>query len=145
MRIARWSVTGTLLTFVIGGCGAGSGLTGFGISGGGGGGGGGVAPVLSFFTQPSATNVDQVISPPIQVLVKDSLGAPDSAFTGTISVSLSSDSTGAGLSGTTAMRAANGIATFSNLVIDKAGTYTLTASTSGSTDVSSSPFPVTGP
>src|SRR5690242_18306097 len=142
MRIGRWSLTRTLITFVISGCGVGAGVTGFGISGGDNGGGNGVAPVLSFFTQPGATNVDQIISPPIQVLAKDSLGAPDSAFTGTISVSLTSNSTGAGLSGTTAMQAVNGIATFSNLAIDKAGTYTLTASTSGAVDVSSSAFPV---
>lgn len=132
----------TLITFVISGCGVGSGLTGFGISGGNGS-GNAVAPVLSFFTQPTSTNVDQVISPPIQVLAKDSLGAPDSAFTGTITVSLTSNSTGAGLSGTTSARPANGIATFSNLAIDKAGTYTLTASTSGAIDATSSPFPVT--
>jgi hypothetical protein len=133
----------TLITFVISGCGVGSGLTGFGISGGNGGGNNSVAPVLSFFTQPSTTNVDQIISPPIQVLAKDSLGAPDSAFTGTITVTLTSNSTGAGLSGTTSVRPVNGIATFSNLAIDKAGTYTLTASTSGSIDATSSPFPVT--
>lgn len=131
----------TLITFVISGCGVGSGLKGFGISGGNGG-GSNVPPVLSFFRQPGSAIAGQVISPPVEVLAKDSLGQVDSAFTGTITVSISSNSTGAGLSGTTAVRPVNGIATFSNLAIDKTGTYTLTASTSGAS-VTSTAFPVT--
>jgi len=47
------------------------------------------------------------------------------------------------LSGTTAVRPVTGIATFSNLAIDKAGTYTLQASASGATSVTSSALTIT--
>src|SRR6267378_2999305 len=68
-----------------------------------------------------------------------------SAFTGTITVSLASNSTGATLSGTTAVGARDGIATFSNLAVDKAGTYRLQASAAGAAAVTSSSFTITSP
>jgi hypothetical protein len=135
-------MVGTLITLAVSGCGPGSRLVGIPMNGGTGGTGSGVGPVLSFFAEPGSANVGQAIST-VEVLARDSLGAPDSAFTGTISIALSSDSTGAGLSGTTSMRPVNGVATFANLAVDKAGTYTLTASTSGATDVTSTPFSIT--
>jgi hypothetical protein len=52
------------------------------------------------------------------------------------------------LSGTTVVRPVNGIASFNNLAIDKAGTYTLQASTSGVTSTVSHAFTIntaTGP
>ena len=133
----------TLITLVISGCGGtGSGLTG--ISGGGGGGGGsGAPPVLSFFVGPSTTNVGQIITPAVEVLASDSVGSADSSFTGTIIIALASNSTGASLSGTTAVRPVNGIAGFSNLAIDKVGSYTLTASTSGAPTITSGRFTIT--
>ncbi len=129
-----------LITLVIGGCNTGSLLTG--ISGGGGG-GDNTPPVLSFFVQPNTANAGQVIAPPVEVLARDSLGNPDSAFTGAITLSLASNSTGASLSGTTAVRPVNGIATFRSLAVDKVGTYTLQASTSGAVTVTSSAFSIT--
>ena len=62
-----------------------------------------------------------------------------------ITVALASNSTGARLSGTTTARASNGIATFANLSIDRAGTYTLQASASGAAAVTSSAFTITSP
>ena len=50
---------------------------------------------------------------------------------------------GSALSGTTAVRAVNGISRFSNLAVDKAGTYTLQASASGAASVSSTAFSIT--
>jgi hypothetical protein len=44
----------------------------------------------------------------------------------------------AGVSGTLTVNAVNGVATFSNLVFTTTGTYTLTASVSGLTAVTSS-------
>ncbi len=143
MRIAPLSVSGTLLAVLVSGCigGTGSGLVG--ISGGNGGNGSNTAPVLGFFVQPNSANVGQVISPAVQVVVRDTLGATDSAFSGSISVALGSNPTGAALSGTTTVRPVNGIASFSNLAVDKAGRHTLQASTSGATTVASTAFSIT--
>jgi len=139
MRTTYHTITGTLTALVISGCvGTGSGL--MGIAGGGGGTGSNVPPVLSFFVQPNSSNVGQTITPAVEVLARDSLGATDTSFTGTITVALASNSTGAALSGTTTVRPVNGIASFA---IDQVGTYTLTASSSGSATVTSSAFSVT--
>lgn len=139
MRLSH-PITRTLIMLVISGCGTGSGL--IGIAGGDGGGTNRAPPVLGFFVQPNSASVGQIISPPVEIVARDSLGGTDSSFTGTITVTLSANSTGAALSGTTAIRPVNGIASFSNLAIDKAGTYTLTASTSGA-KVTSATFAVT--
>jgi hypothetical protein len=64
------------------------------------------------------------------------------AFSGVVTVALASNPTGAALSGTTAVRASDGLASFPNLSIDRAGTYTLRASANGSA-VTSSPFTIT--
>src|SRR6266496_5762943 len=141
MRLSNSNIMRALITLVIGGCNTGSLLTG--ISGNGGGGGGNTPPVLSFFVQPNTANVGQAISPPVEVLARDSLGNPDSAFTGSITVSLASNSTGASLSGATARRPVNGIATFGSMAVNKAGTYTLQASASGAATVTSSAFSIT--
>src|SRR6266511_1603518 len=125
MRLSNSNIMRALITLAIGGCNTGSLLTGISGNGGGGGGGGGsTPPVLSFFVQPITAKVGQGILPPVEVLARDSLGNPDSAFTGSITVSLASNSTGASLSGATARRPVNGIATFGSMAVNKAGTYT---------------------
>jgi len=131
-----------LVTVVIGGCmgGAGSGLVG---TVGDGGNGGNTPAVLSFFVQPNSANVGRVITPPVEVVARDTLGNINTAFTGSITIALASNSTGAALSGTTVVRPVDGIASFSNLVIDKVGTYTLQASTSGGAAVTSTAFSIT--
>src|SRR5258706_1405282 len=143
MRIAHAGLILTLVTLTSGGCfgGTGSGLVG--ISGGDGGTGGNGASALGFFVQPSTANTGQVISPPVEVLVRDSIGSIDSSFTASITIDLASNSTGAALSGTTTVRPTNGIATFSNLSVNAAGTYTLQASASGATSVTSTSFSIT--
>ncbi len=141
MRITPWRVSGTLLAILVSGCfgGQGSGLVG--ISGGNG--GSNTPPVLGFFVQPNSANAGQTISPAVEVLARDSLGNIDTAFTGSITIGLASNSTGATLSGTTVVRPVNGIASFNNLAIDKAGTYTLQASASGAETVTSNTFSIT--
>ena len=143
MRINHSSMLRTLITLATSACMGGTGSLLTGVSGNGG--GGNTTASLSFFVQPNTANVGQVISPPVEVLARDSLGGTDSAFSGTITVSLASNSTGATLSGTTAVGARDGIATFSNLAVDKAGTYTLQASAAGATAVTSSSFTITSP
>ena len=143
MRIAHSSFTRTVLTLVVSGCigGTGSGLVG--VAGGNGNNGSNTPPVLGFFVQPNSANVGQTITPSVQVVARDSLGGIDSAFSGNITISLASNSTGASLSGTAVVRPVNGIASFSNLAIDKAGAYTLQASASGASPVTSGAFTVT--
>ena len=144
MRLAHSSIVLSLIALVITGCGDGSGLIGIAT---GGGGGGRTAQALAFFVQPNSATAGQAISPPVEVVAKDSLGNTDSTFTGAVTVSLASNPAGGSLSGTTTTRAAAGIARFSTLVIDKPGTYTLSASTSDVT-VTSNAFTVitaTGP
>src|SRR5216117_3866580 len=142
MRIHHSRVVPTLVLLAIGACfsGTGSGLAG--ISGGNGS-GSNTPPVLGFFVQPNSSNVGQVISPPVEVVARDSLGGINSSFTGTITIALASNSTGGALSGTTLVRPVNGIASFSNLAVDKAGTYTLQASASGAAPVTSTAFAIT--
>jgi len=142
MRITRSTVVRTLLTLAASGCFTGTRSGIMGISGGNNG-GTNSAPVLGFFVQPNSANVRQVITPPVEVVVRDSLGSTDSGFTGSIAIDLASNSTGAALSGTTVVRPVNGIASFSNLAIDKVGTYTLQASTSGAVTVTSTAFSIT--
>lgn len=146
-RIAHSSVVRTLVTLVTSACigGTGSGL--IGVNQDDGGTRFGAAPVLSFFAQPGSANVDQTL-PVVQVAANDSLGNVDTTFTGVIRLSLGSNSTGAGLHGVTAVRAANGVASFDDLAVDAAGTYTLRASANGAGSVTSSAFvisTVTGP
>lgn len=142
-RITHSSFMRTIVTLVTSACigGGGSGLIGVNIDGDGGT-SNGAAPVLSFFAQPGTANVGQTLSL-VQVAASDSLGNVDTMFTGVIRVSLGSNSTGGGLHGTTAVRASDGIATFSNLAVDKPGTYTLRATANGAASVTSGEFVIT--
>ena len=143
MRItSSSSIVRTVITLVVTGCigGNGSGLIGVAT----GNGPNGTTPAaLAFFVQPNSANVGQTISPPVEVVARDSVGSTDTLFTGSVTVTLASNSTGAALSGTTSVRAVNGIASFGNLAVDKAGTYTLQASAAGAATVTSTAFSIT--
>jgi hypothetical protein len=134
-----------LVALVISGCFAGTGSGIVGINGGNGGNGGSAPGAIGFFVQPNAADAGQVISPAVEVVASDSLGGTDTSFTGGITISLASNSTGASLSGTTVVRPVNGIASFSNLAIDKAGTYTLLATASGVASIVSNAFTINTP
>ena len=143
MRFAHSSIVRSLITLVISGCAAGTGPIIIGVNGGTGGNGSGAPPVLAFFVQPNTANAGQVISPAVEVVAKDSLGSTDTTFTGTVSIGLTDNSTGGSLAGTTSRRAVAGIAAFDDLRVDKEGTYTLQASTSGAAAVTSTVFSIT--
>jgi hypothetical protein len=145
MRLKRFThsnLVGALITLMISACGTGSGIIGIATTGGGGGTTGGGSDVLSFFGQPSSATEGQLMAP-LEVGAIDSVSSLDTTFTGAITITLESNPTGAALSGTTTIRAASGVATFGNLTIDKPGTYTLQASASGATSVTSSAFEIT--
>jgi uncharacterized repeat protein (TIGR02543 family) len=102
------------------------------------------APVgtkLAFTTQPSAsgTGGTALTQQPV-VTVQDATGATATGYSGTVALAIKSGSGAAGatLSGTVTATVSNGVATFSGLSLDKAGTgYVLTA-TAGSLTVADS-------
>src|SRR2546425_4450636 len=91
----------------------------------------------------STTVANHQISPAVKVRALDAFGNVATGFTGAVTVALGSNAGGSTLSGTTAVAAAGGVATFFDLSVNKTGTgYTLTASASGVTSVTSTPFDI---
>ena len=117
---------------------------GIAISGGGGGADGPNA--LSFNVQPSSANAGDIITPAVQVTVRDSLGAPDTSFALSITVAVSVNPVGGNLSGTRSIVPVNGIALFGDLVIDRSGSgYVLQATAPGAAPASSTSFNILAP
>ncbi|MDD5190360.1 MAG: choice-of-anchor D domain-containing protein, partial [Dehalococcoidales bacterium] len=99
---------------------------------------------LVFTTQPSASNTGGAAfaTQPV-VTIKDSQGntLTNSNASVTLAITSGTGASGAVLSGATTVNTVNGVATFSGLSIDKAGTgYTLTATSSGLSSATSSAF-----
>jgi hypothetical protein len=102
---------------------------------------------LFFSVQPGRTTAGSAVGPAVQVELFDSFG---NALTddNTDTVTLTLDHTGKGPSvfndgsNTRTASVSGGIATFSNLVINTAGTYALTASVAGVTGAPSNPFTI---
>jgi hypothetical protein len=113
----------------------------FGISGFG---GSGAATHLVFTVQPGNTVAGATITPAVQLRAATSAGTVDTTFVKSVTVAFGANPGGATLSGTTAVPAVAGVATFSNLSINKAGTaYTLTAAAPTLTSATSAAFNVT--
>lgn len=99
---------------------------------------------LAFAVQPSAAAAGGVITPPVQVAVEDAQGNAVPGATNNVTVAIGSNPSGGVLSGTKTVAAVNGVATFSNLSIDKVGSgYTIAASSSGLQGATSTAFNVT--
>jgi PKD repeat protein len=128
------------------------------VNSSGGGGGGGPPPpgppvTLAFTVQPRGTKPDSAIKPPIQVTARDSAGNTSTKYNGVIRVAIATDGSAgqnAKLVGDTVATAVSGVATFSGLSIDQAGTgYVLSAAlatgpsmgTSAAFDVATVPPP----
>jgi hypothetical protein len=114
--------------------------TGFTISAPGG--GAPVAAKLAFLQQPSNVLTEATITPAVQVSVEDSSGNVVTTATTPITVSLVG---GTGLAGTLTVTPRNGVATFSDLAVSEAGSYTLSATSSGLTSATSSSFTISAP
>jgi hypothetical protein len=100
----------------------------------------GAAAQLSFVQQPSNTAATSAISPAITVDVLDQFGNPTSS-TASVNLAIGTNPSAGVLSGTQAQPAVSGVATFSNLSIDKAGTgYTLTATSASLPSLTSNFF-----
>lgn len=101
-------------------------------------------PVLAFTVQPVTTQAGAAIAPAVQVTAQDALGNTVSGFTGDVTIAIGSNPGGATLSGTTTETAVAGVATFSNLQLDKTGIgYTLTATSHALGGAASTGFDVT--
>lgn len=104
------------------------------------------ATKLAFHTQPSATQAGAAITPAVQVFAQDAAGQTVAGYSGTITITIGTNPAGGALLGTTAIVATNGVATFSDLRIDRAGNgYTLAAGAPGLTGTTSAAFNVTAP
>lgn len=103
-----------------------------------------VATRLVFGQQPSNAQAGATISPAVTVRAVDESGATATGFTGNITIAIGTNPSSGTLSGTTTVAAAAGVATFGNLSIDRPGAgYTLTASATGLTGVTSTAFSIT--
>jgi Chitobiase/beta-hexosaminidase C-terminal domain len=104
---------------------------------------GGSAPLppakLAFVQQPSNALTGTTISPAVTVAVEDSNGNPVTSATNPITVALAA---GTGLAGTLTATPQNGIASFSNLSVSAAGSYTLSATSTNLTAATSSGFAI---
>ncbi len=82
-----------------------------------------------FTVQPSSTGPGLPMSPSPVVSVKDVNGNVVTSYTSNITITLGPSNPNNGiLSGTSVVAASAGMATFSNLIIDKLGSYTFIAS-----------------
>jgi hypothetical protein len=101
-------------------------------------------PKLAFIQNPSNTAEGDTIKPAVRVAIEDSSGNITTSASDVVAVSVASGS--GTLSGTLSEPAVKGIATFSDLSIDAAGNYTLTATDSSglsTTGTTSSSFNIT--
>ena len=102
------------------------------------------ATKLAFSAGPTTTASGSPISPAVTVTVEDASNTPQTSATNTVTLTIGANPSNATLSGTISVAAINGVATFSNLSIDKTGVgYTLTASSTGLAGTSSGTFNIT--
>ena len=89
----------------------------------------GVAAKLAFGQQPSNAAAGASISPAVTVFVQDAMGNTITGDTSSVTLTITTNPGSGTLSGTATVAAANGLATFNNLSINKSGAgYVLTAS-----------------
>jgi len=105
----------------------------------------GPASHLDFQTHPHDEIAGRILgSPYIQLRAEDTGGNLVTSFTGLVTVAIAANPGGGTLSGTTTVAAVGGLATFSDLSIDKVGTgYTLSFSADGLLGVTSATFNIT--
>jgi hypothetical protein len=108
---------------------------------GGGGGGGSTPSRLEFRVQPSDTEEDTRISPPVEVVVLDQDGNRVTDEEIEIKLEVTGDGRGK-LKGDRNQQTQSGVATFDDLEVDRDGDYRLRASTDGLPPVDSDRFEV---
>jgi hypothetical protein len=106
--------------------------------------GAGVATKLEFTHEPSNVTAGAHISPAVQVTIEDGSGNVVSSATDPVTIAIGTNPGGGTLSGTLTVAAAGGVATFSDLSINKAGNgYTLAATSGSLSPATSGGFNVT--
>jgi hypothetical protein len=104
----------------------------------------GAANKLLFVQQPTSTTDGSSITPAVTVSVTDAGGNVVLTSSASIAMAIGTNPGGGTLTGTTPVNAVNGVATFSNLSINKTGTgYTLSATSSGLATATSGAFNIT--
>ena len=97
---------------------------------------------LVFTVQPSNATAGAAIAPAVKVTAQDPQGSTVTSFTGNVTVAIGTNQHGGTLAGTKQVAAVAGVATFSDLSIDRAGGgYTLQA-TGASLSTVSTPFTI---
>ncbi|KPV50889.1 hypothetical protein SE17_24350, partial [Kouleothrix aurantiaca] len=100
-------------------------------------------PRLIFSGQPDGAEINKPLAMQPAVTVLNNKGQKDTTFNGTITLAIKSGTgtSGAALTGTATVNAVAGVATFSGLAVNKAGTaYQLTASSAGFQAIESAAF-----
>ncbi len=99
---------------------------------------------LAFTVQPTDVVAGAAITPAVQVSIEDANGTVVTTATDAVTIAIANNAGGGTLSGTATVNAVGGVATFSDLSIDKTGTgYTLAASSGVLTGATSTAFNVT--
>jgi hypothetical protein len=103
----------------------------------------GAAMRLAFTQQPSTAGAGTVISPAVTVGVQDASGNTVTSYSAPVAVALGTNPAGGTLSGVVAVAPIDGVATFTDLSLDLAGSgYTLVASSGALAAATSDPFDV---
>ena len=103
---------------------------------------------LVFSTQPDGAAVNHALTPQPLIRVEDANNQLVTDYSGSVSVAITSGTgaSGAALGGTTTVQVVNGLATFTDLSINKSGTsYSLTATSGALTSATSTTFTITPP
>src|SRR5207253_1363630 len=96
---------------------------------------------LAFTVEPSSTAAGASITPAVQVSGQDAFGNTVPGFAANVTVALGANPGGGTLSGTRTVAPVAGVATFSDLSVNKGGTgYTLSATACGVTSRTSAGF-----
>jgi hypothetical protein len=96
------------------------------------------ADKLVFDQSPENSKVGKAIAPAVTVKVEDAFGNLVTTDKSKVTITIATAPTGGKLTGTTSITAVAGIATFSDLILSKAGSYSLKATDGGLVDVVSS-------
>ncbi len=97
---------------------------------------------LAFLQQPMNAQTQATLTPAVQVVVEDANGNAVQGANNSITLLLSG---GSGLNGTLTVTPQNGVASFTDLSVSNAGTYTLQATSQGLEPATSASFTVTKP
>jgi hypothetical protein len=100
---------------------------------------------LTFTRQPVAAEQGEPITPPVEVTILNTQGVRDSTSSHTVTMTLAAHGSGGTVSGTTEVKAVNGIATFANLRINQPGQGFVLRAVTGAVSAASASFDVEQP